>query len=432
MAVGGHGGRFGLTMTQQISTSLETKRPIRDVGKVRADFPVLASQANGKPLVYLDNAATSQKPRQVIDALGRFYAEENANIHRGVHHLSQKATLAYEAARGKLQRFLNAADPHEIVFVRGTTEAINLVANSFGRANLSAGDEVIVSAMEHHSNIVPWQIVCEASGAKLRVIPMTDSGELVIDEFRRMLTERTKLVGVVHISNSLGTINPVKEMAAIAHDAGVPVLVDGAQAAPHGPIDVRDIDADFYALSGHKMFGPTGIGVLYGKAALLESMPPYEGGGEMIRTVTFEKTTYAPLPAKFEAGTPHIAGAIGLGAAVDYIRSLSWEWIQSHEQALLEYATDAMLEIPGVRVVGTAANKASVVSFVIDGVHAHDIGTILDMEGIAIRAGHHCTQPVMDRLGLSATARASLAFYNTREEVEALVKGIQKVSEVFV
>jgi len=432
MAVGDHGGRFGLTMTQQISTSLETKRPIRDVGKVRADFPVLASQANGKPLVYLDNAATSQKPRQVIDALGRFYAEENANIHRGVHHLSQKATLAYEAARGKLQRFLNAADPHEIVFVRGTTEAINLVANSFGRANLSAGDEVIVSAMEHHSNIVPWQIVCEASGAKLRVIPMTDSGELVIDEFRRMLTERTKLVGVVHISNSLGTINPVKEMAAIAHDAGVPVLVDGAQAAPHGPIDVRDIDADFYALSGHKMFGPTGIGVLYGKAALLESMPPYEGGGEMIRTVTFEKTTYAPLPAKFEAGTPHIAGAIGLGAAVDYIRSLSWEWIQSHEQALLEYATDAMLEIPGVRVVGTAANKASVVSFVIDGVHAHDIGTILDMEGIAIRAGHHCTQPVMDRLGLSATARASLAFYNTREEVEALVKGIQKVSEVFV
>ena len=432
MAVGGYGGRFGLTMTQQISTSLETKRPIRDVGKVRADFPVLASQANGKPLVYLDNAATSQKPRQVIDALGRFYAEENANIHRGVHHLSQKATLAYEAARGKLQRFLNAADPHEIVFVRGTTEAINLVANSFGRANLSAGDEVIVSAMEHHSNIVPWQIVCEASGAKLRVIPMTDSGELVIDEFRRMLTERTKLVGVVHISNSLGTINPVKEMAAIAHDAGVPVLVDGAQAAPHGPIDVRDIDADFYALSGHKMFGPTGIGVLYGKAALLESMPPYEGGGEMIRTVTFEKTTYAPLPAKFEAGTPHIAGAIGLGAAVDYIRSLSWEWIQSHEQALLEYATDAMLEIPGVRVVGTAANKASVVSFVIDGVHAHDIGTILDMEGIAIRAGHHCTQPVMDRLGLSATARASLAFYNTREEVEALVKGIQKVSEVFV
>ena len=419
-------------MTQQISTSLETKRPIRDVGKVRADFPVLASQANGKPLVYLDNAATSQKPRQVIDALGRFYAEENANIHRGVHHLSQKATLAYEAARGKLQRFLNAADPHEIVFVRGTTEAINLVANSYGRANLSAGDEVIVSAMEHHSNIVPWQIVCEASGAKLRVIPMTDSGELVIDEFRRMLTERTKLVGVVHISNSLGTINPVKEMAAIAHDAGVPVLVDGAQAAPHGPIDVRDIDADFYALSGHKMFGPTGIGVLYGKAALLESMPPYEGGGEMIRTVTFEKTTYAPLPAKFEAGTPHIAGAIGLGAAVDYIRSLSWEWIQSHEQALLEYATDAMLEIPGVRVVGTAANKASVVSFVIDGVHAHDIGTILDMEGIAIRAGHHCTQPVMDRLGLSATARASLAFYNTREEVEALVKGIQKVSEVFV
>jgi cysteine desulfurase/selenocysteine lyase len=393
---------------------------------------VLARRANGKPLVYFDNAATSQKPRQVIEALVQFYAEENANIHRGVHHMSQQATLAYEGARGKVQRFLNAADPHEIVFVRGTTEAINLVANTFGRTNLGAGDEVIISAMEHHSNIVPWQIVCDAAGARLRVIPMTDSGELEIDAFRGMLTDRTKLVAVVHISNSLGTINPVKQIAAIAHQVGVPVLVDGAQAAPHGPIDVRDIDADFYAFSGHKMFGPTGIGVLYGKAALLESMPPYEGGGEMIRTVTFEKTTYAPLPAKFEAGTPHIAGAIGLGAAVDYIRGLSWEWIQSHERALLEYATKAMLDIPGVRIVGTAKQKASVLSFVIDGVHAHDVGTILDMEGIAIRTGHHCTQPVMDRLGLPATARASLAFYNTQEEVEALVKGIQKVSQVFV
>jgi cysteine desulfurase/selenocysteine lyase len=419
-------------MTQRISTQLETKRPIRDVAKVRADFPVLARRANGKPLVYFDNAATSQKPRQVIEALVQFYAEENANIHRGVHHMSQQATLAYEGARGKVQRFLNAADPHEIVFVRGTTEAINLVANTFGRTNLGAGDEVIISAMEHHSNIVPWQIVCDAAGARLRVIPMTDSGELEIDAFRGMLTDRTKLVAVVHISNSLGTINPVKQIAAIAHQVGVPVLVDGAQAAPHGPIDVRDIDADFYAFSGHKMFGPTGIGVLYGKAALLESMPPYEGGGEMIRTVTFEKTTYAPLPAKFEAGTPHIAGAIGLGAAVDYIRGLSWEWIQSHERALLEYATKAMLDIPGVRIVGTAKQKASVLSFVIDGVHAHDVGTILDMEGIAIRTGHHCTQPVMDRLGLPATARASLAFYNTQEEVEALVKGIQKVSQVFV
>jgi cysteine desulfurase/selenocysteine lyase len=418
-------------MTQQLSTPLETKRPIRDVEKVRADFPVLHRQANGKPLVYLDNAATSQKPRAVIEALTRFYTEENANIHRGVHHLSQKATLAYEGARGKLQRFLNAADPHEIIFVRGTTEAINLVACSYSRAHLGEGDEIIVSAMEHHSNIVPWQIVCEATGARLRVIPMTDSGELELDEFRQMLTDRTKLVAVVHISNSLGTINPVKEIASIAHAAGVPVLVDGAQAAPHEPIDVQDIDADFYALSGHKMFGPTGIGVLYGRAALLDSMPPYEGGGEMIRTVTFEKTAYAPLPAKFEAGTPHIAGAIGLGAAVDYIRGLSWEWIQSHEQALLEYATEAMLRIPGVRIVGTAKHKASVLSFVIDGVHAHDIGTILDMDGIAIRAGHHCTQPVMDRLGLPATARASLAFYNTREEVEALVKGIQKVCEVF-
>ncbi|MGD8726019.1 MAG: cysteine desulfurase [Gemmatimonadales bacterium] len=419
-------------MTQQLSTPLETKRPIRDVARVRADFPVLASRANGKPLVYLDNAATTQKPRKVIDALTKFYSEDNANIHRGVHHLSQKATLAYEGARGKLQRFLNAADPHEVVFVRGTTEAINLVAHTFGRTNLTTGDEILVSTMEHHANIVPWQIVCEATGAKLRVIPMTDSGELEMDAFRRMLTDRTKLVGVVHISNALGTINPVKEIAAIAHDAGVPILIDGAQAAPHGPIDVQEIDADFYALSGHKMFGPTGIGVLYGKAALLDSLPPYEGGGEMIRSVTFEKTTYAPLPAKFEAGTPHIAGAIGLGAAVDYIRSLSWEWIQSHEQALLEHATKELQAIPGVRIVGAAERKAGVLSFVMEGVHAHDIGTILDMEGIAIRTGHHCTQPLMKRLGLPATARASLAFYNTQEEVEGLIQGIRRVSEVFV
>jgi len=416
---------------RQVSTQLTTARPKRDVATVRADFPVLAGRATGKRLVYLDDAATSQKPRAVIDALSQFYSLDNANIHRGVHELSQRATLAYEGARGKLQRFLNAADPHEIIFLRGTTEAINLVACSWGRANLRAGDEIILSAMEHHSNIVPWQIMCEMTGARIRVIPMTDSGELELDAFRRLLTDHTKLVAVVHVSNSLGTINRVKEIIALAHERGVPVLVDGAQAAPHGPIDVQDLDADFYALSGHKMLGPTGIGVLYGKAALLDAMPPYQGGGDMIRSVTFEKTMYAPLPAKFEAGTPHIAGALGLGAAVDYLRGLSWEWIQSHEQDLLEHSTEVLQGIPGLRLVGTAPEKASVVSFVIEGVHAHDIGTILDQEGIAIRTGHHCTQPVMKRLGLPATARASFALYNTHEEVDALAEGIRKVREVF-
>ncbi len=416
---------------RQVTTPLVTARPIRDVHKVRADFPVLAGSANGKPLVYLDNAATSQKPRSVIDALAAFYSSENANIHRGVHDLSQRATLAYEGARGKLQRFVNAADPHEIVFVRGATEAINLVAQAYARPGLGPGDEIILSTMEHHSNIVPWQLVCEATGARIRVIPMSDAGELDLDAYARLLTDRTKLVAVVHVSNSLGTINPVKKIAGLAHDAGASVLVDGAQAAPHQPIDVQEIDADFYALSGHKMFGPTGIGVLYGKAAYLDAMPPYQGGGEMIRSVTFEKTTYAPLPAKFEAGTPHIAGAIGLGAAVDYLRGLSWEWIQAHEHELLERATAAVGGVSGVRITGTAAHKASVVSFVIDGVHAHDVGTILDQEGIAIRTGHHCTQPVMDRLGVPATARASFAFYNTIDEVDALAQGVHKVCEVF-
>jgi cysteine desulfurase/selenocysteine lyase len=392
---------------------------------------VLSGLANGKPLIYLDNAATSQKPQQVVKALSTFYEKENANIHRGVHELSQRATLAYEQARSNLQRFLNAADPHEIVFVRGTTEAINLVATTFGRSRLGPGDEIVVSAMEHHSNIVPWQLACEVAGAVLRVIPMSDAGELDLDAYRALLTDRTKLVAVVHISNSLGTVNPVRELASIAHEHDVPILVDGAQAAPHMPIDVQALGADFYALSGHKMFGPTGIGVLYGRAKLLESLPPYQGGGEMIRSVSFEKTTYAPLPAKFEAGTPHIAGAIGLGAAVDYIRGLSWDWIQQHEHDLLEYATGALEQIPGVRIVGTARDKAAVVSFVMDGVHAHDIGTILDQEGIAIRTGHHCTQPVMTRLGLPATARASFAFYNTRAEVDALVTGVERVREVF-
>lgn len=416
---------------RQVSTPLVATRPRRDVAAVRQDFPVLSGTANGRPLVYLDNAATSQKPRAVIEALTRFYQAENANIHRGVHELSQRATLAYEAARAKLQRFLNASDPHEVIFVRGATEAINLVASTYGRTHFRDRDDVIVSAMEHHSNLVPWQMACEMAGARLRVIPMSDGGELDLDALGRMLRSRTRLVAVVHVSNSLGTINPVREIVHMAHDAGVPVLVDGAQAAPHMPIDVQELDADFYALSGHKMFGPTGIGVLYGRAKLLEAMPPYQGGGEMIRSVTFEKTTYAPLPAKFEAGTPHIAGAIGLGAAVDYLRGLSWEWIQHHEHDLLEYATEQLQRIPSLRIIGTAAQKAAVISFVLEGVHAHDIGTILDQRGIAIRTGHHCTQPVMDRLGLPATARASFAFYNTHTEVDALVQGVQEVRAVF-
>jgi cysteine desulfurase/selenocysteine lyase len=406
-------------------------RPARDVATVRRDFPLLGGTANGKALVYLDNAATSQKPRQVIETLTRFYAAENANIHRGVYELSQRATLAYERARAKVQRFLNAADPHEIVFVRGTTEAINLVATTFCRSRLTAGDEIVVSAMEHHSNIVPWQIACDRHGAHLRVIPMTDAGELELDRYADLLSDRTRLVAVTHVSNSLGTINPVKEIARLAHAAGVPVLVDGAQAAPHLAIDVQDLGADFYAISGHKMFGPTGIGALYGRAALLEELPPYQGGGEMIRSVSFEKTTYAPLPAKFEAGTPHIAGAIALGSAIDYVRQLTWDWIAQHEHDLLEYATAQLSTVPGLLLVGTAREKAAVLSFVMDGVHAHDIGTILDQEGIAIRAGHHCTQPVMERLGLAATARASLAFYNTRDDIDALVRGVSKVREVF-
>jgi cysteine desulfurase/selenocysteine lyase len=406
-------------------------RPARDVATVRRDFPLLGGSANGRALIYLDNAATSQKPRQVIEALTRFYTEENANIHRGVYELSQRATLAYERARAKVQRFVNAADPHEIVFVRGTTEAINLVATTFCRSRLSAGDEIVVSTMEHHSNIVPWQIACDRHEAHLRVIPMSDAGELDLDRYATLLSDRTKLVAVTHVSNSLGTINPIKEICRIAHEAGVPVLVDGAQAAPHVAIDVQDLGADFYAISGHKMFGPTGIGALYGRAELLDALPPYQGGGEMIRSVSFEKTTFAPLPAKFEAGTPHIAGAIALGVAIDYVRQLSWDWIRQHEHGLLEYATAQLASVTGLRLIGTAREKAAVLSFVMDGVHAHDIGTILDQEGIAIRAGHHCTQPVMERLGLAATARASLAFYNTRDDIDGLVRGIRKVREVF-
>ncbi|MBI1722644.1 MAG: cysteine desulfurase [Gemmatimonadetes bacterium] len=402
-----------------------------DVARVRADFPILQERVHGKPLVYVDNAATSQKPRQVIEALLRYYATENANVHRGVYYLSEHATALYEGAREKARRFLNAREAREIVFVRSSTEAINLVASSYGRTHLGTGDEVLVTAMEHHSDIVPWQLVCEQRGAALRVIPMDERGVLCVDEVPKLIGARTKLVALVHVSNSLGTINPVAEIVALAHARGVPVLVDGAQAAPHLLIDVQALDCDFYTVSGHKMFGPTGIGLLYGKAERLDAMPPYQGGGDMIRSVTFEKTTYAPLPAKFEAGTPHIAGAVGLGAAIDYLATLEWHQVEAHEADLLVYATASLAGVPGLRLIGTAPRKASVVSFVLDGVHAHDVGTIVDREGVAIRTGHHCTQPVMDFFGVPATARAAFAFYNTREEVDALVAAVRKVREVF-
>jgi len=402
-----------------------------DVQRVRDDFPILRQKVRGKPLVYLDNAATSQKPRAVLDALQHYYAADNANVHRGVHLLSERATQDYEGARAKIRDFLNAADDREIVFVRGATEAINLVAQTYGRKNIREGDEVLITAMEHHSNIVPWQMLCEEKGAVLRVAPINDDGELLLDEFEKLLTPRTRIVSVVHVSNSLGTVNPVKRIVEMAHARGVPVLVDGAQSAPHLPINVRELGCDFFTFSGHKLFGPTGVGVLYGREALLEAMPPYQGGGDMIRTVSFEKTTYNGLPYKFEAGTPHIAGGIGLGAAVDYLQALDWEAVAAHEHDLLTYATAALSEVPGLRLIGTAREKAAVVSFVLEGVHPHDIGTILDQEGVAIRTGHHCTQPLMDRFGVPATARASFAFYNTREEIDALVRGIHKVREVF-
>jgi len=402
-----------------------------DVRAIREDFPVLHQTVFGKPLVYLDNAATAQKPRAVIDAITRFYTLDNSNIHRGLHALSERATAAYEESRAKARRFLHAAEDREIIFVRGTTEAINLVAHSYGRPHLEAGDEVLITAMEHHSNIVPWQILCEEKGARLRIAPIDDSGALRLDEFERLLTERTRIVSVPHVSNALGTINPVRRIVEMAHQRDVPVLVDGAQAAPHLPIDVRELGCDFYALSGHKMFGPTGIGVLYGRADLLEAMPPYQGGGDMIASVTFEKTTYNRLPHKFEAGTPHIAGVIGLGAAIDYLEGIDAAGRMAHEDDLLKYATEKVTALPRVRLIGTAREKTSVLSFVVDGVHPHDIGTILDRDGIAIRAGHHCAQPLMDRFGVPATARASLALYNTREEIDALAAGIGKVLEIF-
>jgi cysteine desulfurase/selenocysteine lyase len=402
-----------------------------DVERVRRDFPALHQQVHGKPLIYLDNAATSQKPQVVIDALMAYYARENSNVHRGVHLLSEKATQAYEAGRARVQRFLNAADTREIVFVRGATEGINLVAASYGRTWVGAGDEIIISTIEHHSNIVPWQILCEEKGAVLRVIPVNDNGELLLDEYARLLGPRTKLVAVGHISNALGTINPIAQMIGMAHRQGVPVLIDGSQAVPHLRVDVRALDCDFYVFSGHKILGPTGIGVLYGKAEWLERMPPYQSGGDMIASVSFEKTTYNALPYKFEAGTPHIAGVIGLGVALDYLSGLGLDRVVAYERELLAYGTAALDAVPGVRIIGTAKEKASVLSFIVDGVHAHDVGTILDQAGVAVRAGHHCAMPVMQRFGVPATVRASLAFYNTHEELDVLVAGLHDVREIF-
>ncbi|MCE7934972.1 MAG: cysteine desulfurase [Chlorobi bacterium CHB2] len=402
-----------------------------DVAALRQDFPILQRVVRGKQLVYLDNAATTQKPQQVIDAIGHYYAETNSNVHRGVHYLSEQATLHYEGARRKVAQFLNAESEREIIFTRGTTEAINLVAASFGRKFLREGDEVLLTEMEHHSNIVPWQIACELSGATLRVVPINDDGELMMDQFRQMLSPKTKLVAAVHLSNALGTINPAREIVELAHSVGAYALLDGAQAVSHLPVDVRALDADFYAFSGHKIFGPTGIGVLYGKAALLESMPPYQGGGDMIRSVSFQRTIYNDIPYKFEAGTPHIAGAIGLAAALEYVQEIGLQRIAAWEHELLEYGTNLLQEIPGLRIIGTARQKSSVLSFVLESAHPHDIGTIIDNDGVAIRTGHHCAEPVMHRFGVPATARASVAFYNTREELDALARAIHNVNRLF-
>lgn len=402
-----------------------------NVEKIRRDFPVLSREVNGKPLVYLDNAASSQVPQIVIDRGSKYLEEEHSNVHRGVHYLSQHATNAFEAAREKVKRFINAREAAECIFVRGCTEGVNLVAHSYSKVFVNEGDEILVSQMEHHSNIVPWQVAAAERGARVRVIPMNSSGELVIEEYEAMLNERTKMVAVSHVSNSLGTVNPVKEMIATAHKFGVPVCVDAAQSVPHFPVDVQDLDADFFVFSGHKMFAPTGSGVVYGKREWLDKMPPYQTGGGMIRTVSFDGTTYAPIPEKFEAGTPAIAAAIGLGAAIDYLNALDFEAAAAYEHELLEYATSRLADIEEVTIIGTAAEKASVLSFTIDGIHPHDIGTILDQQGIAIRAGHHCAQPVMNFFDVPATARASFAFYNTREEIDKLADAIQKVIEVF-
>ena len=402
-----------------------------DVARIREDFPILKQTINDRPLVYLDNAATSQKPQAVIDALVNYYTTENSNVHRGVHTLSQRATDAYEEARSKVRQFINAADDKEIIFVRGTTEGINLVAQTYGRQNIGPGDEIIISAMEHHSNIVPWQMLCQEKGAHLKVVPINDDGELLLDEYEKLLNPRTKLVSIVHQSNALGTINPVEQIVELAHRRGVPVLLDGAQSIAHVPIDVTRVGCDFYVFSGHKLYGPTGVGVLYGRAELLDAMPPYQGGGEMIRSVTFEQTLYNVIPNKFEAGTQNIAGSVGLGAAIDYVSNLGMANIAAYENELVAYGTERLSEIGPVRLIGTARHKGSILSFVMENAHPHDVGTILDAEGIAVRTGHHCAQPLMDRFGVPATVRASLAFYNTKEEIDTLVKGIDRVIEVF-
>jgi cysteine desulfurase/selenocysteine lyase len=402
-----------------------------DVARVRRDFPILSRDVHGKRLVYLDNAATTQKPQAVIDRIVRYYTEENSNVHRGVHHLSEVATAAYESARTTVKNFIHARDEKEIVFTRGTTEAINLVAQAWGRPNVNGGDEVLITAIEHHSNIVPWQMLCAEKGATLRVAPVNDAGEVVVEDFGSLLNERTKIAAISHASNALGTINPIKQMIAMAHDAGAIVIVDGAQGVPHLPIDVQDLGCDFYAFSGHKVYAPTGIGVLYGKEAILDAMPPWQGGGDMILSVTFEKTTYNALPYKFEAGTPNIEGVVGLATALDYVSGIGLDAIAAHEHDLERYATRKLLEIDGLRVIGTAKTKASVISFTLEGVHPHDIGTILDQEGIAIRTGHHCAQPIMMRFNIPATGRASFGLYNTREEADALVSGLYKVIEMF-
>jgi len=419
------------TIVEQLVPIKPKPADVWDVERIRKDFPVLSQTVNGQPLVYLDNAASSQVPVMVIERGSQYLQQEHSNIHRGVHYLSMKATTAYEGAREKVKRFINAREAKECIFVRGATEGINLVMHGYGRKFIGVGDEIIISAMEHHANIVPWQMLCEEKGARLRVIPMNDAGELLLDEYDALLNEKTKLVAITHVSNALGTINPIKGMIDSAHKYGVPVLIDGAQSAPHMPIDVQDLDCDFYAFSGHKMFAPTGSGVVYGKASLLERMNPFQGGGDMIKSVTFEKTIYADLPNKFEAGTPAIASQIGLGAAIDYLNIIGREKAALYEHDLLAYATERLSGIEGVRIIGTAREKLSVLSFVIDSVHPHDIGTILDQQGIAVRAGHHCAQPVMKRFNIPATARASFAFYNTKEEVDQLAQAIEKVIEVF-
>ncbi len=428
----GTGGQrdSGAATAEKVTSAGAVTVPL-DVARIREDFPILRQRIRGKPLVYLDNAATSQKPQVVIDAVTRFYTAENANIHRGVHYLSERATVAYDEAREKVARFLNAHSSREIIFTRGTTEGINLVAQTYGRTHLKPGDDIVITAMEHHSNIVPWQLLCEQAGATLRAAPISNEGELDVGAFERLLGDRTRLVAVVHLSNALGTINPIKRLVALAHARGIPVLVDGAQAAPHLQVDVQDLDCDFFAFSGHKVFGPTGVGVLYGRESLLERMPPYQGGGDMIATVTLQRSTWAPLPAKFEAGTPMIAQVMGLGAALDYVNGVGLDAIAAWEQVLLQYATERVGQIEGIRLIGTAREKASVLSFVLEGVHPHDIGTVLDDAGVAIRAGHHCAQPVMERLGVLATARASFAFYNTRAEIDVLVDGLLTVKKMF-